>query len=132
LRAFAPYLWITIGAILGANLRYVLTRGMATWLGTGFPYGTFVANIGGSFAMGLVATLVAGRLVAHPEVMRLTIMVGFLGSLTTFSSLMFESNSLFNDGEWMRAALNIVLSIVAGLVGLRLGVALAPQLRGLS
>ena len=132
MRVFAPYLWITIGAILGANLRYVLTRGLATWLGTGFPYGTFVVNIGGSFVMGLVATLIAGRLVAHPEVMRLTVMVGFLGSLTTFSSLMFESYSLFNDGEWMRALTNLLLSIFAGLVGIRLGVAMAPQLRGLS
>src|SRR5689334_21973480 len=40
----APFLWISLGAVFGANLRYLVNRGMAQWLGPAFPYGTFVVN----------------------------------------------------------------------------------------
>jgi len=74
---------------------------------------------------------VTGRLIPRPEVVRLVVMVGFLGSLTTFSSFAYESHNLFNDGAWMRALANVVLSIVAGLAGVRLGIYLTPQLGGM-
>jgi CrcB protein len=127
----APYLWISLGAILGANLRYVVSRWLAQWLGTGFPFGTFAVNILGCLAIGFVGTMVTGRLVARPEVVRLVVMVGFLGSLTTFSSFAYETHNLFNDGAWMRALTNLFLSLFAGLVGVRLGVHLTPQIGGL-
>ena|SRR5215831_16214183 len=126
-----PYIWISIGAILGANARYLVNRLMAGWLGTSFPYGTLVVNVGGCLVVGLVGTLVTGRLVARPDLVRLVVIVGFLGSLTTFSSFAWETNSLFQDGAWLRATANIVLSVAAGLVGVRLGVMLTPGLGGL-
>ena len=126
----SPYLWISLGAIVGANLRYVVNRALAQWLGTGFPYGTFVVNIGGSLAIGLIAAMITANLVDRPEVVRQVAIIGFLGSLTTFSSFMYETHSLFNDGAWMRALVNLFLSIFAGLVGVRFGFYLAARLGG--
>jgi CrcB protein len=126
-----PLLWISLGAVLGANARYLVNRGAAHWLGTGFPYGTLLVNVAGCLAIGFVGTLVTARLVDRPEVVRQLVIVGFLGSLTTFSSFAWETTGLFNDGAWVRAGLNIVLGVVAGLVGVRLGVALAHRLGGM-
>jgi CrcB protein len=126
-----PYLWISLGAVLGANTRYLVNRVSAQWLGTAFPYGTLIVNLVGCLAVGAVATLVTGRLIDRPEVVRLVVIVGFLGSLTTFSSFAYETHALFQDGAWVRAAANILVSVLAGLAGVRLGVLLTPRLGGL-
>lgn len=125
-----PYVWISLGAVLGANLRYIVTRWAAQLLGPGFPFGTFIVNGGGCLAIGLVGTLVAGRLIDRPEVIRLVIIVGFLGSLTTFSSFAYETHTLFHDGAWVRALANILLSVLAGLAGVRVGVYLTARMGG--
>jgi len=126
----SEFLWISLGAVLGANLRYVVNRAAAQWLGTGFPYGTFAVNVAGSFAAGLIGAMVTARLLGRPELVRQIVIVGFLGSLTTFSSFMYETNTLVSDGEWARALANIGLSLVAGMAGVRLGVLLAVRLGG--
>jgi fluoride exporter len=125
------FVWISIGAVAGANARYVVNRLMAQWVGTAFPYGTLVVNVFGCVAIGVIATMVTGRLIDRPEVIRLVLIVGFLGSLTTFSSFAYETNSLFQDGAWIRAFLNILVSLLAGLAGVRLGILLTPKLGGL-
>ncbi|MFI5370589.1 MAG: fluoride efflux transporter CrcB [Candidatus Eisenbacteria bacterium] len=124
----AAFLWISLGAVLGANTRYLVNRVMAQWLGTAFPYGTFVVNVFGCLAIGVIATMITGRLIDRPEVIRLVLIVGFLGSLTTFSSFAYETHTLFQDGAWVRALANIVLSVFGGLVGVRLGMLLTPGL----
>jgi CrcB protein len=126
-----PFLWISLGAVFGANARFLVNRLMAQWLGTAFPYGTFVVNIVGCLVIGVVGTMVTGRLIDRPEVVRLVVIVGFLGSLTTFSSFAYETHSLFNDGAWIRALVNIFLSVFAGLAGVQLGILLTPKLGGL-
>lgn len=114
----------------GANLRYLMNRWVAQWLGTGFPYGTLAVNLLGCVAIGVLGTVVAGRLVARPEVVRQLLIVGFLGSLTTFSSFAWETHALFEDGAWVRALANIGVSVLGCLLGVRLGVLLTPQLAG--
>ena len=126
-----PLLWISLGAVPGAYARYAVNRLAAQWFGTAFPYGTLIVNVAGCVVIGIVGTLVTGRLIDRPEVVRLVLMVGFLGSLTTFSSFAWETHGLFADGEWMRALANIVLSVAAGLAGVRLGILLTPKLAGL-
>lgn len=125
------FIWISIGAVAGANARYVVNRLMAQWMGAAFPYGTLVVNVFGCVAIGVIATMVTGRLIDRPEVIRLVLIVGFLGSLTTFSSFAYETNSLFQDGAWIRALANILVSLFAGLAGVRLGILLTPKLGGL-
>jgi CrcB protein len=126
-----PLFWIALGAIPGAWARYAVNRVAAQWFGTAFPYGTLIVNVAGCVAIGIVGAMVTGRLIDRPEVVRLVLMVGFLGSLTTFSSFAYETNGLFTDGAWVPALANIVLSVAAGLAGVRLGILLTPALGGL-
>jgi CrcB protein len=126
-----PFVWISLGAVFGANMRYVVNRLMAQWLGTAFPFGTLVVNLFGCLVIGVVGTMVSGRLMDRPDLVRQVVIVGFLGSLTTFSSFAYETHNLFVDGAWIRALVNMFLSLFAGLVGVRLGVLLTPRLGGL-
>ena len=117
--------------MLGANTRFLVSHLSARWLGTAFPWGTLLVNLFGCLAIGAVATLATGRLVDRPEIARQFLVVGFLGSLTTFSSFAWETSSLVQDGAWVRALLNVAVSVLGGLAGIRLGVLLSPQLGGL-
>lgn len=126
-----PFVWISLGAVMGANARYLVNRLMAQWLGTAFPYGTFAVNVVGCLAVGIAGTMVAGRLIDRPEIVRLVVIVGFIGSLTTFSSFAYETHQLLEDGAWVRASINVVASVLAGLLGVRLGILLTPKLGGM-
>lgn len=111
---------IGIGGALGAVSRY----GIALWVGQrwgrGFPLGTFVINVSGSFLIGLLMTLLAERFSVNPQ-WRLLLVVGFLGAYTTFSTFEYETGALLKNGEWVFAMLNVVLSVVAGFIALKLG-----------
>jgi CrcB protein len=73
------YVWVGVGAVLGANARFALGRWLDLRYGTLFPYGTFVVNVTGAFLLGLLLALLTGWLVADPR-WRLLLGVGFLGS----------------------------------------------------
>lgn len=118
------YLLIAIGAALGANARYLLGIWAGSRLGADFPYGTFIVNIAGSFALGFLLTLGTERLQLSPEA-RLLLAVGFLGSFTTFSSYAVESMNLWRDAGLWRGLLNIAGNNLAGLLTAVLGAALA-------
>lgn len=117
--------------MLGANTRFAVNHLAARWLGAAFPWGTLAVNLFGCLAIGVVATAVTGRLVERPDVLRYFLVVGFLGSLTTFSSFAWETHGLLHDGEWLRAVLNVAVSVAGGLAGVRLGVLITPQIGGL-
>lgn len=114
---------ISVGAVLGANARYFLGGWIADRWGASFPVGTLVINVTGSFLIGVVLTLVTERFIA-PAWVRPLIAIGFLGSYTTFSTFSYETLALARDGSWIAAGTNIVLSVVASLVGVYLGTAL--------
>jgi CrcB protein len=114
------YLAISIGAVLGANLRFLLGRWIAERAGTAFPIGTVLINVTGSFVIGLVLVLVTERVVAPPW-FRPMVAIGFLGSYTTFSTFSFETLALAQNGAWALAGLNIAASVAASLVGVYLG-----------
>lgn len=114
---------ISVGAVLGANARYLLGGWIADRWGASFPVGTLVINVTGSFLIGVVLTLVTERFIA-PAWVRPLIAIGFLGSYTTFSTFSYETLALARDGSWIAAGTNIVLSVVASLVGVYLGTVL--------
>jgi CrcB protein len=87
-----------------------------------FPWGTFVINVSGSFLLGLLGAVLAQKAVVHGDALRLALGVGFLGAFTTFSTFELESHALFEDGVWITAASNLVLSVVLGLLAVRLGI----------
>ena len=115
------FLLVFIGGGLGAMARYFVTTNLAGKLGN-FPIGTFAANIFGSFLMGLVVGIIAGR--ASLENVRIFAAVGFLGGFTTFSSFSAETLNLLQGGQIFLAAANILLSVAAGLAACFAGLTL--------
>ncbi|MBX7246037.1 MAG: fluoride efflux transporter CrcB [Candidatus Sumerlaeaceae bacterium] len=125
MRMATALLLVALGGAIGSVARYLVSLGAGRWLGAGFPYGTFLVNVAGCFFIGVVATIVAQKTVPYPDHIRLALAVGFLGGLTTFSTFALESDKLLSDGQWLLASVNIVGSVVAGLIALRVGVVLA-------
>ena len=114
------YIFIALGGALGACLRYFLSQLMLQWFGEGFPFGTLLVNIVGSFFLGFLYSLLEhGQLEA--ALWRTTIGIGFLGALTTFSTFSVDTLMLFQQGLWFKAALNVTLNILCCLFAAWLG-----------
>jgi len=122
---FMPYLLVGLGSFVGGNARFIMSRWVGGMVDGRFPLGTFLINVGGSFALGLIGGLVAQRAVPNADAVRLALGVGFCGGFTTFSTFEFETHALLEDGIWMTAVANMALSLVAGLVAVRLGLVAA-------
>ena len=118
------FLLISVGAILGANLRYWVGGWAASRFGTSFPYGTLIINLTGSFILGLFITLATERLLLDPR-WRLVVAIGFLGGYTTFSSYTFESMTLILDNQWIPGLLDLFGSAFLGGLAVLLGILLA-------
>jgi fluoride exporter len=118
---------ISIGAILGANARWIISRYAARVLGPTFPYGTLFINVTGSFIVGFFMIWASERVLIDPR-WRLLIVVGFCGAFTTFSSYAFETMSYFEQGQWLlmftNFASNNLLCLAAALAGMALARAL--------
>lgn len=121
------YLMVGIGGFTGALARYAVGMWIGQRWGRSFPLGTLFVNVSGSFLIGLLMPLLTERFIVNPQ-WRLLLIVGFLGSYTTFSTFEYETGALLKDGEWMYAALNIVLSVMVGFLGLKLGETAAKSL----
>ena len=115
-----PFVWISLGAILGANLRYVVSKIIARFGDFSFPYSTLLINVTGSLILGFFLVWTTERVLANP-MWRMLVAVCFCGSYTTFSSYAFETMSYFQQGHWMQFAANIlgnnILCLGAVLVG---------------
>ena len=120
-----PYLLVGVGGFLGANARYLTARWTGQVVDARFPLGTFLINVSGSFVLGLIGGLLAARLVPHGDAVRLALGVGFLGAFTTFSTFEYETNALLEDGVWITAVANVVLSVLVGLIAVRAGLVVA-------
>ena len=99
-------LFVALGGALGALFRYLIVSFSQLLIGPKFPYGTLIVNSCGSLLIGFIFTIFMERLFLT-EPMRLLIIVGFLGGCTTFSSFAWETWSLYQNGQWMAALLNI-------------------------
>ena len=118
------FLAISLAAIVGANLRYLLSRFAAREFGAVFPYGTLAINIVGSFIVGFFIIWTTERALVDPR-WRLLVVVGFCGSFTTFSSYAFETVSYLEQGQWALMLTNILSNNLLCLVAVLAGVALA-------
>jgi CrcB protein len=120
-----PYLLVGVGGFLGANARFLVARWLGVVIETRFPVGTFAINLSGSFALGVIGTLVAEKVFPNSDAVRLALGVGFLGAFTTFSTFEFETHALFDDGEWLTATTNMFASLFIGLLAVRAGIVTA-------
>ena len=121
------FLAISLAAIVGANLRYLLSRLAVREFGAIFPYGTLGINIIGSFIVGLFLIWTTERVLLDPQ-WRLLVVTGFCGSFTTFSSYAFESMAFFEQGQYRLMLLNIFSNNLLCLGGALAGMALARAL----
>ncbi len=117
------FLAISIAAIVGANLRYLLSRIAARQFGPVFPYGTLFINVVGSFIVGFFVIWTTERVLIDPR-WRLLVVIGFCGSFTTFSSYAFETMAYFEQGQWGLMAVNILSNNLLGLGAAVAGMAL--------
>ena len=118
---------VSLGAVVGANARYLLSRYAAKLIGPVFPYGTLIINLSGSFIVGFFIVWTSERVFIDPR-WRLLVVVGFCGSFTTFSSYAYESMAYFEQGQWLLMWTNILSNNVLCLLGVLAGIALARVL----
>ena len=116
------YLIVFLGAGIGGALRHGVNVGAARLLGYGFPFGTFIVNVLGSFAMGLLAGFFVYR-AGIPQHMRLFLTTGILGGFTTFSSFSLDAALLIERNSWGMAAGYVVGSVAAAIAALFFGLA---------
>jgi len=118
---------ISLGAIFGANARYLISRYAAKILGPVFPYGTLFINVTGSMIVGFFVVWTSERVFIDPR-WRLLVVVGFCGAFTTFSSYAFETMAYFEQGQWLLLWSNILTNNILCLLAALAGMALARVL----
>lgn len=113
---------IFVGGGAGATCRYGFSRFVGARYGGKFPLGTFLINVTGCFALGLLSSILAAL---HRDTALLTALLatGFLGGYTTFSTYALEGVVLYNDGRRRLAVYTLLGSVVIGLVAAGLGAA---------
>lgn len=121
------FLAVGIGGAFGAAARYAMNLSpLQTYLKP-FPLPTFVINVSGSFMIGFLLILLGERFQVN-ENLRLAVMVGFLGAFTTFSTFELEIWELIRESHYATALLYLLLSVVAGFIGVVAGLALARKM----
>lgn len=116
-----PILQVALGGALGASARYLTGIAAARLLGAGFPWGTLIVNVAGSFAMGVLAV---AMLQAPESRLGPFLITGLLGGFTTFSAFSLDAVSLFERGQAGLAAGYVAASVVLSLAALFAGLAL--------
>jgi CrcB protein len=121
-----PLLYVGLGGLLGAILRY-LTSLATQGISLTFPYGTLISNLLGCFVIGMVATLAVGSTLLSSEA-RLFLATGVCGGYTTLSSLIFELSRFVDDGEFMNASIYFAATFAGAVVAFYLGTVLITLL----
>ena len=124
MNVLVQYLAIGAAGSLGAILRYAVSNLCGRLFRTDFPIGTLVINLTGSLFLGWFLTVIRDRITVSDN-FRLSVAVGFVGAYTTFSTFAYESNSLLEDGASIKAIVNMLGSLLLGLLAVRVGVWLA-------
>ncbi len=111
---------VACGGAFGATLRYLISIGMISLFGKGFPFATLTVNILGSLIMGYIFQLVQQETISASPWWPF-IGVGFLGALTTFSTFSMDNLLLLQQGELFKATLNVVLNVVVCILAAYVG-----------
>ena len=116
--------WVGVGLLggVGAVMRFLVDAAVSERAATSFPLGTFVVNISGALALGVVSEAVSSG-----DALRL-FGVGLIGAYTTFSTWMLETQRLAEDGQGRVAIANVVVSLAAGLLAAWVGMKVGARL----
>jgi CrcB protein len=120
-------MFIAVGGALGAVMRFLSQATVYELVGKTFPYGTLFVNVTGSFLMGLLSIFLVEKFNLSAE-WHLAILVGVLGSFTTFSTFSLETLVLFEQGDMFKAMTNILLSVILCVAAVWAGAFFAKQL----
>jgi CrcB protein len=118
------FLVVGLGGFLGAMARYGVSLAVASFWTRDLPLATFLINISGSFVLGFFTTMAAERVVIAPE-WRLLVGTGFVGAYTTFLTFEYETQRLVELGAKGWALANVLASVTAGFLAVRLGMSLS-------
>jgi CrcB protein len=116
--------YIALLGALGCLARYFLSGWVYALLGRSFPYGTLVVNVVGAFLIGLIMEF-SIRSALVPPTLRIGLTIGFLGGLTTFSTFSFETFRLLEEGAFVVACGNVLVSVVSCLACTWVGIIVA-------
>ena len=122
----ARFFLVCLGGALGSGARYATSLWAATAIGTAFPFGTLIVNVGGSFLLGFLMHI-ATRL--SPE-LRLALTTGVMGGFTTYSTFNYETTQYFREGAWAIGFVNVLTTVAGCLAAGLLGLALARLIFG--
>ena len=119
---FQSILQVALGGAVGAVLRYLTNVGVMRLIGPGFPWGTLIVNIAGSFAMGVLVVVLA-----HKGGMRFAplLMTGVLGGFTTFSAFSLDTLTIWERGEPVSAFIYVAVSVLVSLAAIVAGLSVA-------
>ena len=123
------FLLVCLGGALGSGARYLVSLGAAAAFGIGFPYGTLIVNVAGSFAVAFVMQASMTGEVLTPE-WRLLLATGVMGGFTTYSTFNYETMGYFRQGAWGVGTLNVAATLIGCLVAGLAGFALARLIFG--
>ncbi len=119
--------YILLGGIAGTVGRYALQGWIQNRAGTGFPVGTLAINLAGSFVLGFIVRFATGSALVSPEV-RAGLTIGFCGAFTTMSTFSYESVTLLQDGEYLRAGIYMAGTVLGCMGCVVAGTVLANKL----
>ncbi|MFY9729307.1 MAG: fluoride efflux transporter CrcB [Candidatus Acidiferrales bacterium] len=122
------YLMVAIGGALGSILRFWVGTYISNRIATRFLAGTFVVNMTACFLIGFVITVLGEKSSWNPN-WRYLIPIGFIGGYSTFSTFEYETFRVFQEGDFLIAGLNVVLSVVVGFVSVWVGVITGRMIR---
>ena len=117
---FSLYLLVALGGAFGASFRFYISQLILNWLGKGFPFATLAVNISGSLLMGALYGLIEQGVI-EVSVYRTLIGIGFLGAFTTFSTFSLDTLLLIQQGDVLKATINILLNVSLCIFAAALG-----------
>jgi CrcB protein len=120
------WLAIAVGSALGGMARFAMSHATYEWLGRDFAWGTLGVNVTGSFLVGFLTLMLLDKWAVSAE-WKAFLIVGFLGSFTTFATFSYETLQFIQLGDWLKAMLNIAASVLFSILAVLLGFWVAKQ-----
>ena len=125
----ARFFLVCLGGAIGSGARYATSLWAASAIGTGFPFGTLLVNLGGSFLLGFLMHMAMATELLQPD-LRLMLTTGVMGGFTTYSTFNYETTQYFREGAWAIGVANVTATVVGCLVAGLAGLALARVIFG--